>query len=628
MKTTAEKFQQLRNLFETHKIQGYFIPKTDPHHSEYLSPDAERLRWLTGFSGSAGSAIILKDRAALFVDGRYLLQARYEVNPDICDVIESTQASLFSWISNALPKDSSHGSSDRQSTRPPFSIGFDPWLMTWKTLETYQKRSSLSWQALPQNLIDLVWKDQPKRPSHGFQIHPLPVAGEAHLEKLRALCNTIRAKGAHGALITGLESVNWLFNLRGRDLAYVPVGFAYAVITPGIDNSDDSVEQTSASSLATLFLDLERLTPEIRGHLGPHVTLKDYDDILDFLTMQGKSGHTLWIDPDRTSVNLVGCFQKAGGVPLWAEDPTLLPKACKNPIEIQGMRETHLRDGVALTTFLHWVSEKALSQKVTERDAATFLYHCRTRWDSFLGDSFPTISATGAHGAIVHYHATEKTDARLKPQDIYLVDSGGHYQDGSTDVTRTIFLASSHKEKPSSEQKDRFTRVLKGHIALARAVFPEGTTGSQLDVLARQFLWDAGLNYAHGTGHGVGSVLNIHEGPQRISSARTDTVPLRAGMILSNEPGYYKADHYGIRLENLMLVVPVSRPDAEGPLLGFEVLTLAPFDLSLIEASLMTSEEWNWLQNYHQRVVKTLSPFLDSDVQQWLLRFPDPDPLS
>ncbi|MBL9029916.1 MAG: aminopeptidase P family protein [Caedimonas sp.] len=584
---TAQKLTQLRDLLDQQGVDGYLIPKADEHQCEYLRPDAERLQWLTRFSGSAGCAIVLKDRAALCVDGRYVLQAQYEADRILFEIVDTTYTAPTAWLVKNVPQGA--------------KIGFDPWLMTHSAFKNYEKRLAEKEAfliPLDHNLIDDLWQNKPPRCLSEMVIHPLEAAGMSHQEKLNDLSEKIRSQNADAALVTMVESVNWLFNIRGHDLAYMPVTFAFALIY--------------REGRATMFADLAKVTPDVRDHLGERVEIRAYEDLLPALQELGRRGRTIMMDPALAPLKVITTLEQAGGRVLFADDPALLPKACKNETEIKGMRETHVRDGAALTMFLHWVTTEGVSRKVTEMEAAEKLHECRARWATFWGESFPTISAAGPHGAVIHYRATPATNRMLQMDDLYLVDSGGHYHDGSTDVTRTIALG-----HPTSEQKDRFTRVLKGHIALAQLIFPQGTTGGQLDAFARRFLWEAGLDYAHGTGHGVGSVLNIHEGPQGISKM-PNRVPLQPGMIVSNEPGYYKPDHYGIRLESLLVVMAVDLPGAEHPMLGFETLTLAPVDLALIERSLMTPSEIEWLNAYHQRVFASLAPLIEPETKRWL----------
>lgn len=591
---SAQKLMSLRRLFDQFGLDGYLIPKANKHQCEYLRSDEERLRWLANFSGSAGLVIVLRDKAALFVDGRYVLQAHHEVDEALFEIIDTTYTSPSSWLMNNVPSGA--------------KIGFDPWLITGYTFNNYKKllrEKETSLIPVDQNLIDCLWQDKPTGSAHKIVIHSLEVAGISHDEKIRDLAQKIREKGADGALMTMVESVNWLFNIRGHDLEYMPVVFSFAFV--------------DKDGKAILFVDLEKVTVEVRAHLGEKITLQSYESLLTFLGVLGHQKRKILMDPVLTSLKFMTVLEETGGRILYGDDLTLLPKSCKNTTEIRGMRETHLRDGAALTMFLHWVTKEASNQKVSEIEAAQKLREFRARFPTFWGDSFHTISAAGAHGAVVHYRATPSTDCLLQADELYLIDSGGHYHDGSTDVTRTIALG-----KPTPEQKDRFTRVLKGHIALAQLLFPQGTTGGQIDAFARFFLWQAGLDYAHGTGHGVGSVMSIHEGPQRISKA-TSTIALQPGMVISNEPGYYKAEHYGIRLENLVVVVSVDVPGAESPMLGFETLTLAPIDVRLIERSLMTPSEIKWLNDYHQYVHDALVPLIEGvEAKKWFYEVTKP----
>lgn len=585
-----EKLNSLRCLFKDQEINGYLLPKANVHQSEYLGPEDERLKWLTHFTGSAGFSIVLKDQAILFVDGRYTLQARGEVDTSSFKIVTTSTKSIVAWLNQNIPEGC--------------RLGFDPWLLTIGDYEQYHKaiqKHKAFLIPLENNLIDRIWHDRPKPESHKIVSHPLKFSGMDTSEKIKKISQKLRDQGADLVFINGLESVNWLFNIRGRDLTHVPVVYAFALI----DQNGPTL----------LFTDLNKVTPEIKSYLGTNCTLEPYDHLIAVIESYAHQGLSFLIDPQIIPVKIKDIIEKAGGKIIFAQDPTLLIKACKTVTEIDGMEKAHRRDGAALTQFLAWITDHVASgQTLNEWQAAQKLHEFRTQMPYFRGDSFSTISASGPHGAIVHYHALQHNARPLQKNDVYLIDSGGHYDDGSTDVTRTLILGEA-----TPEQKDRFTRVLKGHIALACLVFPEGTSGGQIDVLARQFLWKIGLDYSHGTGHGVGCVLNIHEGPQGISK-RANFVPLQPGMILSNEPGYYKENHYGIRIESLMHVVKCAMTKAENPMLKFETLTLAPIDRNLIDISLMTKDEVDWLNQYHKRVFEQLMPLMDAKIHPWLLK--------
>ena len=586
---SSEKLKSLRASFKDHQIDGYFVFKANAHQSEYLGPEDERLRWLTQFTGSAGSCLVLQNKAVLFVDGRYILQAPREVDTISLTIINTVEQSVFEWLFQNIPEGC--------------RIGFDPWLLTIRDHEQYQKaicKQNALLIPLDNNLIDDLWQDRPKAAISPIVTHPPQFSGIDTNEKIKKISQKLQDQGADLIFVNSLESVNWLFNIRGQDLPYMPVVYAFALI--------------DQKGHRLLFADLRKIGAEVDSYLGAECILKSYDCLISTVETYARQGLTFLIDPQMIPVKIKTIIEEAGGKIVFAQDPTLLMKACKNDIEIKGMQNAHLRDGAALTQFLAWIADHITSgQVLDEWQAAQKLHEFRVQQPYFRGESFPTISASGPHGAIVHYHALQGRARFLQKNDVYLIDSGGHYDDGSTDVTRTIILG-----KATSEQKDRFTRVLKGHIALANLIFPQGTNGMQIDVLARQFLWQIGLDYSHGTGHGVGSVLNIHEGPQGISK-RASPIPLQVGMILSNEPGYYKENHYGIRIESLLNVVSHSVINAEQPMLKFDTLTMAPIDRNLIETSLLSKEELTWLNQYHACVYKKLMPLVNTDIHPWLL---------
>ncbi len=585
-----EKLKSLEKILKSSHIDGYIISKANAHQSEYLGSEDERLKWLTHFTGSAGFCVVLKEKVVLFVDGRYRLQAPKEVDTSVIEIVDTTHYSIASWLAKNIDKG--------------MRIGFDPWLLTFQEMERYQKivqEKEAFLVPLEENLIDQIWHDRPLSQSHSVVLHPINVTGLSAEDKIKSLVQKIADKDADVTLINLLESVNWLFNIRGRDLEYVPVVYAFAL-----------VERTGQS---TLFVDPCKLPAEVKLYLSTVCRLESYDRLIAVIEEKARKGMTFLLDPQSTPFKIKEVIETAQGKVKTCEDLTLLPKACKTVVEIEGMRATHIRDGAALTEFLAWISTYVETGcSLNEWEASEKLHAFRKQNPTFWGESFTTISGSGPNGAIVHYRAFQDHARNVQKNDMYLIDSGGHYHDGSTDVTRTLILGT-----PTPEQKDRFTRVLKGHIALAKIVFPQGTTGTQIDVLARQFLWQAGLDYAHGTGHGVGSVLNIHEGPQRIAKSPGLT-PLLPGMIVSNEPGYYKEDAYGIRIESLVHVVEVTIEGAEQKMLGFETLTMVPIDLNLTDKSLMTAEEVTWLNHYHTQVRQKLISLLDSETQRWLIK--------
>jgi Xaa-Pro aminopeptidase len=584
MSLNTSRLEDLRRLLIEAGGDGFLVPRADAYQGEYVAPCDERLAWLTGFTGSAGIAIILREKAAVFVDGRYTLQAGKQVDLNAYDICPLGNPTPWSWVKN-------HVKEGQQ-------IFYDPWLHTLndkKQGERACEEVGASFIAIPSNLIDQIWTDRPAPPSNSAHLHDLVYAGASSDAKRIMVSNTVQTNHADAALISAPESIAWLLNIRGNDVPHTPIAQAFAVIW-----ADASVD---------LFMDPAKLSSEIKKTLGDAVRTSDLSSIEPWLSKL--SDKTILIDPALTPVALIQQLETCHLIQ--SPDPCALPKAIKNPVEAMGARDAHVQDGVAVTRFLAWLSKTAQEASVTELEASEKLFSFRKVAPLFKDTSFQTISAAGPHGAIVHYQASPQTNRILERDSIYLVDSGGQYLNGTTDITRTVAIG-----MPTAEQKDRFTRVLKGHIALARALFPIGTTGSQLDPLARHSLWQAGLDYAHGTGHGVGSYLNVHEGPHRISKLPS-LVALQPGMIVSNEPGYYKTDAYGIRIESLLIVVDKGIPSGgEIPVLGFETLTQAPIDSSLIEGKMLTEEERTWLNEYHAGVREMILPLLNEEDGAWL----------
>ena len=583
----SSKLSRTRDALVKKGFDGILVPRTDEHQSEYVSAYAQRLKWLTGFTGSAGTALLLKEKALIFVDGRYTLQAKEEVDENLFEVIQLAKISLNQWIQENLPL----------KTR----LAYDAKLHTLSavrslTLACQATESSLA--PITPNPIDGIWQDQPPPPLSPIVPHALQFTGQSLQEKCRQCATYIASRGADAAILTLTDSICWLFNIRGADVEFTPVSLAYAIL-----HKDSSAE---------LFIDVRKISSETREHLGNTVTIKKYSEFQSSLEQLSATGRKIQVDP-QTSSDWVFRSIGDGGSIIEHEDPCILAKAIKNKVELTGTRAAHLRDGVALTKFLHWMSQHASKGTITEVDAATMLEDYRSCGENFRGLSFPTITGTGPNGAIVHYRADSESNRTIESGDLYLVDSGAQYLDGTTDVTRTIAVG-----KPTEEMRDRYTRVLKGHIAIATARFPVGTDGGQLDALARLSLWEAGLDFQHGTGHGVGSFLSVHEGPQRISKTFGGR-PLQPGMIISNEPGYYKTDCYGIRIENLVIVVEATLDEnSQGRFLEFETLTLAPIDRTLIAESMLDTREKKWLNDYHSRVYKTLAHYLDKNTLCWL----------
>ncbi|WP_294394628.1 aminopeptidase P family protein [uncultured Sphingomonas sp.] len=590
MSSYADRLQALREELARRRLDGFVVPLTDEHMSEYVGAYAQRLAWLTGFQGSAGSAAILPAEAAIFVDGRYTLQVREQVSAEQWSYLSVPQTSVAAWLGEHAPTGA--------------RIGYDPWLHTrsWvrqatKALE--EKGAALV--AVETNPVDTVWLDRPQPSTARLVVHPDRFSGRSSAEKRAEMADWLASKKADAAVLSALDSIAWTFNLRGSDVERTPVALAYAIV--------------NADGTADLFVAPEKIDDAVVQHLGNAVRLHPraaFPERLARLT-----GKRVVADPDRAVAAIFSTLDQAGATVLPLRDPAVLPKAIKNEAEIAGHDAAQVRDGAALTRFLHWLSVEAPKGGVDELSAQARLQAFREETGALKDLSFDTISGAGPNGAVVHYRVSEETNRPLERNSLYLVDSGGQYQDGTTDVTRTVAVGT-----PTAEMRDRFTRVLKGHIALARAVFPQGTRGSQLDTLARQYLWAVGLDYAHGTGHGVGSFLSVHEGPQRIAPGGSGFAggdePLAAGMILSNEPGYYKTGEYGIRIENLVLVEPRQAAGAEKPLLGFRTLTFAPIDRALIDLALLTADERAWIDGYHAEVQAIVGPQLDGAAADWL----------
>ncbi len=590
MSTHAARLAALRDELARRRLDGFVVPLTDEHMSEYVGAYAQRLAWLTGFEGSAGSAVVLPEAAAIFVDGRYTLQVREQVDGRHWSYQSVPETSIAAWLSAHAPSGG--------------RIGYDPWLHTGAWVKAAGKalaEKGAELVAVDANPVDAVWPDRPAPSDARLVVQPDALAGRNSAEKRQEIGDWLAGIGADAAVLSALDSIAWTFNVRGADVDRTPVALAYAIV--------------HADGTAELFVDEHKIGEDVRQHLGNAVRVSRRAAFAPAL--EGMAGRTVAVDPER-AVAAISAALAAGGATVKAErDPTVLPRAVKHPAEIAGHKAAQDRDGVALTRFLHWLSVEAPKGGLTELSAAARLRAFRDETGVLRDLSFDTISAAGPHAAIPHYRVNEASDLPLARDGIYLVDSGGQYQDGTTDVTRTIVVGT-----PTDEMRDRFTRVLKGHVALATARFPAGTRGSQLDSFARQHLWAAGLDYAHGTGHGVGAFLSVHEGPQRIAPAGSSQPggdePLYAGMILSNEPGYYKPGAWGIRIENLVLVVELPVEDAEKPVLGFETLTFAPIDRALIAPALLSPDERAWIDAYHAEVRARVGPSLDGAAARWL----------
>ena len=583
---------RLRAALKDAGLDAFVIPHEDEYNNEYLPANAERLMWATGFTGSAGAAIVAADTAAVFVDGRYTEQVKSQVDPKLFEYADLVELGVAGWI--------------RSHAKSGWTIGYDPRLHSpdaLAKLEDAAARAGATLKAVSDNPVDAAWRDRPAPPRAAVSPHPLEAAGEAHADKRRRVAGDVAEAGADAAVITDPASIAWLFNLRGGDVACTPLPLSAAVL-----------EKTGS---ATLFIAENKLTDEARAHLGNEIAVRPESEFADGL--KALSGKTVMADPGVSSAWVFNTLEGSGATIKRARDPVALPKACKNAAEIAGSQSAHIRDGAALTRFLHWLDTHAQSGEVDEIEAAMTLEDFRRRAPELKDISFETISAAGPNGAFPHYRVNTASARKLERGSLYLVDSGGQYPDGTTDVTRTVPIG-----EPTAEMRRHFTLVLKGHIALSMIRFPEGTTGVALDALARAPLWMAGCDYDHGTGHGVGSYLGVHEGPQSISK-RPNTVPLKPGMIVSNEPGYYKVGGYGIRIENLQFVTgPEAIAGGDRKMLGFETLTQAPLHRALIDLSLLSAAETAWLDAYHAGVRDKLLPLLDGEAADWLIKACEP----
>lgn len=586
MSSYEDRLKALRAQLARQTLDGFVVPLTDEHMSEYVGAYAQRLAWLTGFQGSAGSAVVLPEEAAIFVDGRYTLQVREQVDGTHWQYESVPQTSIAAWLKD-------HAG---QGAR----IGYDPWLHTraWvkQATEALADRGA-KLVAVDTNPVDAVWPDRPPRSDAKLVVHGDKFAGQSAAEKRAAMADWLVSKKADAAVLSALDSIAWTFNIRGKDVERTPVALAYAIV--------------HADATADLYVAPEKMDEAVAKHLGNGVRV--HDAVNFAAALEDFAGKTVVADPERAVAAIFNGLDAGGATVLSLRDPAVLPKAIKNATEIAGHKAAQARDGAALSRFLHWIAVEAPKGGLTELSASDRLEAFRKDTGLLEDLSFDTISGAGPNGAVVHYRAEEKTNRPIELNSLYLVDSGGQYRDGTTDVTRTLAIGT-----PTEEMRRRFTLVLKGHIALARAVFPKGTRGGQLDALARQYLWAEGLDYAHGTGHGVGSFLSVHEGPQRIATFGGGDEPLAAGMILSNEPGYYKTGEYGIRIENLVLVEERDVPGAEKPMLGFQTLTFAPIDRTLIATDLLSDAERAWLDAYHAAVLDLVGPQLEGDALAWL----------
>lgn len=581
-----QNLPKLRQALSGAGLDGFLVPHEDEYQNEYLPDCNERLMWLSGFTGSAGAAIVLTNKAAMFVDGRYTLQVRDQVDGDLFEYATIEDAGMTKWLAD--------------NTKIGDVIGYDPRLHSPNALTAFKNAVALNGailKALHKNPIDMAWVDRPAQPEALLTVQPLDLAGESHANKRKRIGQKIKNIGADIALITSPASIAWLLNIRGADVMCTPLPLSTLTI--------------SSTGQVDLFIKASKVTSEIQTHLGNDVSIKNEEDLHD--SLKQLKNKIVIADPSTASAWYFQALEDSGATLIRSQDPIALPKATKNPSEIEGTTQAHKRDAVPLIKFLHWLDTEAQSGMYDEIQAAMKLEQFRHETGVLKDLSFETISGAGSNGAHVHYRVNKTTTKHLEKGSLYLVDSGAQYQDGTTDVTRTVPIG-----KPSQEMRERFTLVLKGHISLALVRFPVGTTGSNLDVLARHALWQQGLDYDHGTGHGVGVYLGVHEGPQRISKTPSN-VALRPGMIVSNEPGYYKEDGYGIRIENLQYVTePTEIKGGERIMLGFETLTLAPITHGLIVTGMLTETELNYINAYHARVWETVGQDVTGDVKAWL----------
>nr|WP_294554629.1 aminopeptidase P family protein [uncultured Rhodopila sp.] len=580
---SASPLAALRRELARRNLDGFIVPRADEHLAEYVPASAERLAWLTGFTGSAGFAAVLASAAAVFTDGRYVLQLAEQTDASLWQRLHVTEQPPHAWLAEHAPKEG--------------RIGYDPLLISEEGLARFTG-AGLDMVPLATNPIDAIWADRPSPPAEAAVPHELRYAGVTSEEKRADVAHLLQEAKQDAAVLTDPASIAWLLNIRGNDVPFTPFALSFAVIHAG--------------GATELYIDPAKVPPGTRAWLGNSVTIADRPALEGAL--RGLAGKTVRVDAGGSPVWFAQQLRAAGATVVSGSDPCQLPKACKNRTERNGARQAHLRDAVAVCRFLHWLATEAPTGGQTELSAAETLLSFRREVEGFRGESFPAISGAGEHGAIIHYRVTPETNRPIRPDEVYLIDSGAQYPDGTTDITRTLWTGPG---RPPAELRDRVTRVLQGHIAIATAVFPQGVAGPHLDALARRALWQAGLDYDHGTGHGVGSYLSVHEGPVSISRLARP-VAIAAGMILSNEPGFYLPDQYGIRLENLLLVRDADIPAAIRPFLRFETLTLAPFDRSLLEPALMTAEERRWLDGYHARVLSSIGPALDPAARSWL----------
>ncbi len=591
-----KKIDSLRRLMKKYRINAYLIPSTDPHQNEYVPEFWQRRKFISDFTGSAGEVAVTDTKAGLWTDSRYFIQAEQQLD-----------AQVFTLFKAGLPDVPTINDWLLKELKPGQILGVDPQVISlnsFKNMETTLAKGKIKIKCISKNLVDSVWKDRPAPPHNLIKVHEEKYAGESVTSKLKRLREKMAGEHAEAHVITRLDSISWLFNIRGSDIKYNPVVIAYAIIEP---------------DRASFFVNESKVTDAMKKTLSGLVSLRPYEDMEEELRQIAEKKNRIWIDGSTSNQHIIDIIDGENRI-LNKPGPIVLFKALKNKTEIQGIKNAHIRDGAAVVKFLAWLDTTVGQTEVSEISAADKLTDFRSHNNLFQGLSFETISSYGNHSAIVHYAPTPESDAILKPEGIYLIDSGGQYLDGTTDITRTIALG-----PPTEEEKDRFTRVLQGLIGLSSTSFPKGTVGKQLDTIARLALWEKGLNFLHGTGHGIGHYLNVHEGPQAISYYRCIGIAFEPGMVQSIEPGYYKEGEYGMRVENVTIVVPNNNLGSrESEFFTFETLTLCPIDRNLIDKELMCAKEIDWLDRYHKKVFETLAPLLNEKEIAWLIKSTQP----
>lgn len=591
---SAARIAALRGQLKERGYAGFLVPLADEHQGEYIPASARRLEWLTGFAGSAGLAVVLCGEAAIFVDGRYTLQVREQVDLAVLEPRHLVEDPPSAWLATRV--------------KAGEVIAYDPWLHTVSEVRRFREALEAigaRFEAVETNLVDAIWADRPAPPLATVSLYPETLAGVCAADKIAHLNGLLAERKAGAAVLSQPDSIAWTFNIRGEDVSHTPLPLSFAILR--------------ASGRPALFIASEKLSNEVRDYLESLGDVLPPSAFIGALEDLGRQGVPVLVDGTLAADRIATAVKAGGGAIIDGEDPVLLPKATKNDAELAATRKAHIRDGVAMARFLAWVDRVALSEPQTEISAAIQLEKFRAETGELKDLSFDSISAAGPHAAIPHYRVSEASNLPILPGSFYLIDSGAQFLDGTTDITRTIAIG-----EVTDEMKDRYTRVLKGHVAISQARFPAGTTGSHLDVLARSPLWEVGLDFDHGTGHGVGVFLSVHEGPQRISKA--SRVALQPGMILSNEPGYYKSGDYGIRIENLIVVSgPREVPGGERAMMDFETITFAPYDRKAIKVALLSAGEREWIDLYHARVRELVLPHLAAETDRnWLIEATQP----